>query len=272
MFGTNIEIVRLNSKKYGKTIGFYNSDIDRLGNGYIVRAIKRGKMLSGYINSKNELIIDLEEMSFNNYFTTNLGKDMCLGFISSTGIDRYFHIRSTNNNMKLVMETDPNDPLIVSRLKGANDYWALSTVDDSKKVALYDYNLGIVTTSYLNHLEVINDDSKHRFYYEKDVEGIYEGENVIFTTLCGFMDGECNFSSDILDAESENQVYDGNTYKNTLTKDFQSLTLMLITQYLQQYKDKETINSLLIEGLYNSPIDLYEIPDAKILEFNRKKV
>ena len=211
-------------------------------------------------------------MAFNNFFTTNLGKDICMAYKMPNGIDRFFHIRNGKNDVKLLMETNPEDPIMVSRINGDNDYWLFSTYSEQPKMVLYDYRLGIVTTSFFDHLEVIKDSNKHRFYFEKNLIGTYENEEIFFTTLCGFLDKGCNLSSDIFDIESKDKLYDANMYRNTMTKEFQSLCLLLIRNYIDKYQEDELHNNEIINSLYDNPVELTEIKETKIYKFDRKKV
>lgn len=272
MLGTNLEIIKLNSSKYGNVLAFYDKKQDRLGNGYIVRSMKNFKMLSGYIDLDKNIIIDLDEMAYDNYFFANYGKDICIAFMMPNGIDRYFHIKSRGKSYRLVMQTDPESPLIVTRIEKDDTNWMLTTVSEDARMALYNYNLGKVVTCYLDRIDLVDDSDIHRYYYERNLSGIYEDEKMYATTLCGFLDEHGRFSSDILDAESDNLVYDANLYGSTLTEEFQTLCNTLIVNNVEKQLEKEAEINDIISNMYLNPIEIKENKKAKIIEFNRKKV
>ena len=266
-----IEPVKLNSEKYGSIIAFYDKKNDRLSNGYIVRSVKKFKMLSGYMDLNKKLIIDFDEMADNNYFYSNGGRDLCLAYMMENGIDRYFHIRNTGKSYKLVMMTDPESPLIVTPIKDDENHWILSTISEDPKFVLYNYNIGKVVTSYLDHVEIIKDGGINKYYFEKNLKATYEDDDIFVTTLCGFLNKDAQFSSDFLDTDSEGIVHEAVVYRNTLSPKFQELCTSIIKNYVEEYLFKEQLNNEIIDLLYSQQIEIEKLKPSKVYKFPSNK-
>ena len=272
MINTNIGFKLVKSNTIGKTIVFYHKYYSKIDNGYVVKTLKRGHILSGFIDLFGDVIIDFDIMDISNYFYANNFEDIGILFSYPNDTNKFYHLRKDNNSYKVVFETDNDKKLIVNKIEHNPNNWLIVTNEDLPQLMLYDVRKAKIISTTFDNLEVVNDNPIHKYYYEKilytdDLEEAY------LTTLCGFLDKDGNFSSDILDMESDNLLYDGKIFKNTLSADFNRLCEALELIYADKYYKKKQEIDIIINNLIETPCEQKECGMAKIYHFdNRRKV
>lgn len=242
----------VNSKKLGSTFVTYDRVHDRLGDGYIVYAKKNGRLLTGYMDINNRLIIDLNEMFYDNYYIKDESyNDMCIFFIVPAGYDIFFHIKKIDNKYHLVMKTDPKDPLNILPVPGCDKYW-LYVSRKNDKYTLYDIeNVTTISTTF-DKFEIVNSDV-HRFLFEKDILYTFEGKINKIGTIRGFLDENANVSSDILLLNSNGFKFDGSKIKSTLSIEFNKLIQKIVVSKIRdEFLDME-IDKEATKELFNNP-------------------
>ena len=218
----------INSVNYGKVLVNIN-DSCRFGNCYFVTGNKLTKKLSGIVDKNGNEIIPLDEMELKESFVDLEKENSCFGFkYKDSEILEYYHVKSYDEKAKLVLKTGRNDdiPIKISLVMANPNYWVFETITNSPQYAIYDYKRSKIVTQFFDELIFLKDDdliNNHAIYYSMDICNLFENSNgevepYVYTNLCGFLDKECNFSSQILETENA-MLYDSYMYgPNTLSK------------------------------------------------------
>ena len=277
--------IKVNSKKYGK-VNTWLSRRAKYGDGYFTVTNKGNKVLSGLVDEFGNEIIPLDNMELTGLLIANKGNDVCFEFMHPNNeIPEYYHIKiDEDNKSKLVFKTDYNSeiPLFICSLDNTEDYWAIQMGIEDKKYAVYDYKENKMITTFLDEVRYQEDSPNHYFYYGIAIETeITQPDGTktphIHSSLCGFLDGKGNLSSQIYDIES-NQLYSSYQYgPDTLSPKFNELVLNITKGYEQLYYEKEYHTDEVLNYMYQNPNMSEKPKDYKegnrVLDFKpRKKV
>ena len=283
-FGKDIKI---NTEKYGDIKVTLDSR-NKFGNCYYVLSKKKKLFsketeISGIIDSSCNEIVPFDESILVETIISKDLKNYCFGFkYPDSEILEYYHIRCVDNYCTLVKKTNRTAelPLKVRMIKDNDDYWLFETVSNCPQYAIYDYKNARMATNFFNRLEFLDYDSPyHMAYFEVDIFSNIERdedeiETVNHTTLCGFLDDQCNLSSELLDTERR-VVYNSYMYgPTTLDRRFLELIDALKTKYLDDYfKNENEVNTILntMYNCYNTSDRIELNGKAKILEFKPRK-
>ena len=271
----------INSTNYGKILVNIN-ELSKFANVYFVMSRKRGQKIEGIVDKNGNEIIPFEKMELKESFINDNKTDVSFGFkYPDSEYLEYYHIKiKDNGKAKLVLKTSRNDetPLKISKVLSNPNYWIFETLTGKKQYAIYDYIEERFKTTFLDEIVFLEDKdliNNHAIYYEADIDVEFEdGTYETYTSLCGFLDMDGNFSSQILETENE-FVYDTYAYgPNTLSKMFLSLKSKLETEAIYKIEEKSNRLLMLRTELHNN-YDMSDKPvklkkDAKILEFKPK--
>ena len=264
------DVVKLKSKKYGIVTIQINPLTDGLGDGYIVGFKRNNKIFTGYADQNKKVIIDFKRMAYD-YHHVN-GDDMLIAFRCPNGNDRFYHLRKNNNSYEIVNIIRPKIKTQIVSVNNVDSYWLVKTNTSNKVYGLYSIEDGYVIIDGLSDLKPITDNPNHSFYYEKKLYTIdpVSKRKTYVTTICGYLDKECHFSSDILDMNSEGLLYSG-AYANNFNSNYFSATCSTIIQkYIPKILEKNKRNIECIKELYHNPI---ERKKSIVYDFNsRRKV
>ena len=269
----------IDTKNYGRVL-INLEELSRFGNAYFVMSKKHGKTLSGIVDSSLKEIVPLEKMELVETFINPEETDACFGFkYPDSEYLEYYHVKSYDNKTKLVLKTSrhDSDPLKISPVYDIPKYWVFIKTTFPNEYAIYNYETTQFKTIFFDELTFLSDEEKinnHAIYYSFDIVNRFEDKEEIFTSLCGFLDEECNFSSQILDTEHES-FYEEIYFKNTLSKRFGLLIADLYRQAKEEHDFKEDKLIGLRSYLYNSFSANNEEKEkkdepAKILEFKKR--
>ena len=284
------------SKQYGNITVSISND-NKIGSNYYVMSDKEDIEISALIDGDGNEIIPFSKAVLEDYFTANNGNDICLAF-KIDGIEdlKYYHFQKLNGKHELVRSTDPyvELPLSIIRIKEYPDYWLLCKTCDEiecQEYAIYDPKLKTTITSFFHELNFNVDSNSygHFVYFCKYIYSIVEDEiaddyEVLnHTSLCGFMDINGNFSSQLLDTEGLNNDSGGTLYNsyfvggNSISNEYYSFVNNLTHQYLNQYHEKDKEIDLTLTYLFNHsnqstpPDNHHNKKPAKILEFKKDR-
>lgn len=229
------------------------------------------------VDTSGRLLVPISNIPFLEVFATNDRCNYCFTRQDKETDDyESFHVQKQKDD-KFYLKADIKGNKITNcRLVGTinDDYWFIeSTTNGITEVSLYDVkNVEIITPGFT---EISFEEEKSRVlaFVEKDLYTEIDGENILLTSLLGFIDYKGNFVTPLYDVEIDKEY---ETLSYNFDKSFKSFnrTMESITQ---KYRDKyfET-NKHVTEVLLEMFNNLYSIPDmakkepAKILEYRRK--
>lgn len=276
--------IELDTINYGKI----KINVDRknkIGSGYYVETTINNEKISGYIDSNYKEIIILSDKELVEEFHTKGYKDICLKFkIEGEDDLECYHINNENNNTKIVHVVGPyseNKYEIIDA--NDKDYWLFKRFNnEEEEFAVYDIKKRSQITSYFDIIELIteNENPYHTIYYQKNIKTniFYEESNcfqiLTHAAICGFLDSEGKFSSQILDQEEEMFYATNNLGENTLSPLFNKFVEELRKAYLDEHLEKESRIDKYITYLALHP-NIYNKKEekikTKIINFNSRK-
>ena len=90
------------------------------------------------------------------------------------------------------------------------------------------------------------------------------------TTITGYLDENCHFSSDILDLGSDGETYNGLKCNNFHSQYFDRICAVIIEKHAEKKLERQKMNLLILRDMYHNPI---ESKDCIMYDFNsRRKV
>lgn len=274
--------MNIESQNFGKLTVYLKDDKNKIGDGYLVTATKKEKHLTGFIDFQGKEIIPIQEMELEEMFHTAKYQDICFGFrIPDAKVLQYYHIKKkADGNYKWILKTNPFDsvPIAIRKVAEHSNFWIFEAVKENPEYAIYSVDEARMLTNYLDEISFnLEENPYHHFaYFCKYIASNVEedSEEIIHTSLCGFIDQEGNFSSQILDTESET-LYDSYSLgENSLSKRFVTFVDQLTKSYETKYYEKEEEIDQTIEYLFNN-YNLSQRPvnypkKAKIISFKNK--
>ena len=276
--------IELDTINYGKI----KINVDRknkIGNGYYVETIINDKKVSGYIDSNFNEVIELDEREIVEEFHTKGYTDICLKFKIEDKDDlECYHINNDDKKLRIVHVVGPYSETKYEIVNSDdNDYWLLKRIyNEDEEFAVYDIKKRAAITTYFDNVEIIpeNDNPYHTIYYQKNIKTniFYEDtccfETITHTAICGFLDSEGNFSSQILDQEEEMFYSSIKLGDNTFSPLYEKFIEDLRKAYLAEHFEKESRVDQYITYLAVNPnaLNKTEVKQkTKIINFNNRK-
>ena len=276
--------IELDTINYGKI----KINVDRknkIGNGYYVETTINDKKVAGYIDSNYNEIVELDERELVEEFHTKGYYDICLKFKIEDKDDlECYHINNDDKKLKVVHVVGPYSENKYEIINADDkDYWLLKRIyNDDEEYAVYDIHKRAPITSYFDVIEIITEDENpyHTIFYQRNIKTniFYEEsccfENITHTAICGFLDSEGNFSSQILDQEEEMFYSTNNLGGNTFSPLYDKFVEELRKSYLDEHFEKESRVDQYITYLALHPNIFNKTEEkkkTKIINFNSRK-
>ena len=230
---------------------------------YLVTGYKHGKNYSGLVTKDGKEIIymrnmKLEELAYNEDETSAY-----LGFsLPKSNIVQYYVVKEDKEKdcrlVTLINNKKNSIHMNFLTIQNIKNLWVLQTEEDYPKYALYDPKKEDIISTSFDYLESVTKGScpEHKLYYSINLASVSLEDNIqeilIHSKLCGFMDENGNFSSNILDTES-GQCYKASFFgPNTLSENFKLLAGQLARKYDKEYHEKEDNIDNILCGMLNS--------------------
>lgn len=253
----NIKL-KIETKNYGTVTIYLNDEENKIGDGYFVTATKHRKKLTGFVDYNGKEIIPLQEMELKEEFHSKDYHNICFGFqMPNCNVLEYYHVKKQNDGKyRWVLRTCYSDipALTIQQVKENDDLCLFKTVGgENEEYAIYSLEKEKIITNFFDVIDfnIGSNPYGHVAYFFKNITGIYDDEEVVYTSICGFFDKDGNFSSQILDVES-GLLY--NSYQlgiNSCSDSFCAFINTLITKYKSEYDKKDKSTQAIINHLFN---------------------
>ncbi len=273
----------ISSHKYG-VITTLVSEENKIGNGYFILLRRAHATISGYVDVDGNEIISLDEMFLRELICTKDYQELCFGFeFPNVKYLKYYHVTNQHDSQVVFFSTNPNDPkpLLIHPIDQEDSLWFLeiaNTVELENKYALYAPKIHKIITPFFSDLELVEENSfSHFAFFCSNIYTTNENQQEIFlTSLCGFINREGFFSSQILDTTSLELYSSCFLGDNPLSKRYFSFLQQLEEKYLLEIQQKEERSNQILEYLYTNPNLSYDMKNqskklAKIIPFLKKE-
>ena len=271
--------VVVQNKVYGNIIT-YPDEKSMIGDLFFVVGKYQNRNLAGVIDKDGNEVIQLDDMKLISCFCTKDNNDYCLSFKrnNSDYLD-FYHIRKDDNNKTRVVcyVTDAFKTTLIEIVNNRDNYLVFK--NDDQEEAVYSIKKNRLITDFLSKVEFTDEGESnyHTIFFEKDIFIDVIDTLSYATTLCGFMDSDGNFSSDIVDLgptfEKEMTVYNSISFGgSTLDKKFFEKIIAIKNSYQQKYAIHESNIDIMVKSLFDNP-NIKSNVKTNIIDFNtRKKV
>lgn len=252
--------LKINSKNYGLIPIYLSNSENKIGDGYFITKKKNRKIISGFVDYFGNEIIPLEEMELEELFYTKDYNDICMGFkLPNTDNLKYYHIKKIDNIYHNVLTTYPYEEphFEIREVKENPNFWIFEAINNKTKkheYVIYSIKDVKLITNVLDEVSFNLDHNpyNHTAYFCKYIKSIINEEEIYHTSLCGFLDSEGNFSSQIYDTE-KNFLYDSNYMGgNTNSKRFSDIYNRICLEYHEKYLEKDSFTNDVISDLFNN--------------------
>ncbi len=256
----DIKKISVYSEKYG-IIAVSVSRENKIGQGFLVSEKRNHTTICGYIDLEGKEIIPVEEMILKELFFTSDYQEICFGFeLPYIKNLKYYHVTNNQDSTRVIFSTNPNDskPLTISKIEKEDSLWYLeikNTTELENKYALYHAREHRMITPFFADLELVeeNDFSHFAYFYSNIYTTNEEEKELYFTSLCGFINQEGFFSSQILDTTSL-ELYPSYFLGDTPnSKRYQTYLKLLKEKYREKYQQEEEQTNQILDYLYHNP-------------------
>ena len=277
----------VNSKEYKKVKVYLTSD-NKIGDLYYVTATKNKKVISAIIDKDGNEIIPFSENILDEIFYTDKLADICVGFkLIDSDIIKYYHLQKVDDKYRIVISTDPSskEELFIRQVNEYKDYWVFEkhSVDkDSVKYAIYKPKERRLITTFFDELSFDLEDNPygHFAYFANYISFDYVDPNtnqeevIDYSTVCGFIDCNGYFSSQLLDVKEMNLYNSYEVGSSSISFKYTNFISSLVNKYYIEYSNSEDFINQTITYLFNN-YNQSRLPKskekAKILEFSDRK-